>query len=152
MNKRKGFTLIELLVIIVIIGTLAGTGIYYFRGLFVRQRLEETMNNVRAFYQRTTRYATTTGENYRIELDRSNEFIRCLRDTTAVSTEDSVGLVPGLDLDFAGGDATITFTIKVSGIVEDNNNIRDFSIYDSDSKDSILFYISPLGEMEARIK
>ena len=111
MKSKKGFTLIELLVVIVVIGVLSGIGIYYFRGLFVRQHLEETRNDVIAFYQRTNRYATTDGEDYKIEVDRQNEFIRCMIDQASATTKDSLGIRSDLDLEHTVG-GTITFTVN----------------------------------------
>jgi prepilin-type N-terminal cleavage/methylation domain-containing protein len=151
MERKKGFTLIELMVVIVVIGVLAGIGIYYFRGLFVRQRLEETKNDVIAFYQRTNRYATTDGADYKIEVDRQNEFIRCMIAQAAATTRDSLGIRSGLDLEHTGG-GTITFTVSADGTVDDDDDIREFTIEDNDINKTIKFYISPLGIMEAEVQ
>ena len=151
MIRNKGFTLIELLVVIVVIGVLSGVGIYYFRGLFVRQRLEETKNEVIAFYQRTNKYATTDGEDYKIEVDRQNEFLRCMKASAATVTKDSLGLRQGLDLEHSGG-ATITFTVNADGTVDDDDNERDFTVTDAEIGKTIEFYISPLGIMEVEVK
>ncbi|MCK4321372.1 prepilin-type N-terminal cleavage/methylation domain-containing protein [candidate division WOR-3 bacterium] len=151
MIRNKGFTLIELLVVIVVIGVLSGVGIYYFRGLFVRQRLEESKNEVIAFYQRTNRYATTDGEDYKIEVDKQNEFLRCMKASAATVTKDSLGLRQGLDLEHNGG-ATITFTVNADGTVDDDDNERDFTVTDAEIGKTIEFYISPLGIMEVEVK
>lgn len=151
MIRRKGFTLIELMVVIVVIGVLAGIGIYYFRGLFVRQRLEESRNEVIAFYQRTNRYATTDGADYKLEVDKQNEFLRCMIAQAVATTKDSLGLRQGLDLEHTGG-ATITFNVNPDGTVDDDDNIRKFTITDSEIGKLIEFYISPLGVIESEVK
>lgn len=151
MRDKKGFTLIELMVVIVVIGVLSGIGIYYFRGLFVRQRLEEARNDVIAFYQRTNRYATTDGADYKIEVDRQNEFIRCMIAQPTATTRDSLGIRSDLDLEHTGG-GTITFTVNSDGTVEDDDNIREFTITDIDLSKTIKFYISPIGVMEAEVQ
>ena len=151
MKDRYGFTLIELLVTIVIIGILAGIGIFYFRGLFMRSSLEATKNNVSAFYQRTSRYASSEGVNYIIEVNKSNDFMRCMKDATVTSTKDSLSFQSHLDLDFTAGGGTITFTINSDGTV-DESDTRYFTIGDSETGKTAEFYISPLGVMEAQIK
>ncbi len=150
MKKIKGFTLIELLVVVTIIGILAGIGIYYFRGLFERQRLEEAKNEVVAFYQRTNRYATTDGEDYKLEIDENNNFLRCMKASAATTTKDLLGLRPELDLQHGGG--VITFTVNSNGTVDDDSGIRAFNVTDSELGKTIKFYISPLGIMEVEVK
>ena len=151
MKKNKGFTIIELLVVIVIIGVLTGMGIYSFPKLFKKTLLKKTMNNVRAFYERTNRYATSAGVPYKLEINQDYEFLRCMEDASITSTRDSLDLGSGLDLGYSGS-GPMTFTITPDGLAEDDDNIRRFFIYDKETGDSVLLYISPLGVMEARIK
>ncbi len=114
-------------------------------------KVEEAMNEVIAFYQRTNRFATTEGADYKLELDKGNEFLRYMLDSPTASTEDSLGLRSGLDLDFTGG-ATITFTVNSNGSVDDDDNIREFSITDSELGKTVYFYISPLGVIESEVR
>jgi len=145
--KNKGFTIVELIVVIVVMGLLSLLAIPAFRGLFTGSRLEEARNGVVAFYQRVNRYATTEGVNYVLEVNPAKDSLRCMKEGLA-DVKDGVGLRSGLDL--VGG--TITFTVEPDGFVRDNSGTRNFSIYDNDTKDSLVFYISPLGIMEVERK
>ena len=118
-----------------------------FRGLFTGSRLEEARNGVMAFYQRVNRYSAAEGVNYVLEVNSTKDSLRCMKQGLAV-VKDGFGLRSGLDI--AG--ATITFTVEPDGFVRDNSGTRNFSIYDSDTKDSLVFYISPLGVMEVEKK
>jgi len=140
--KTKGFTVIELIVIIIIIGILMVLAIPAFRGTFMRARLEGARNDVFAFYQRVNRYATTEGVNYTLEVNGTNESLRCMREGVTTKVRDSVVLRSELDLQ----GATITFTVQSDGFVR--AAVREFKIYDNDTQDSLTFYISPLGVME----
>jgi prepilin-type N-terminal cleavage/methylation domain-containing protein len=145
--KKKGFTIIELIVVIVIAGILSLLAIPAFRGLFVKSRLEETRNDVIAFYQMVNRYATSEGVNYILEVDAGVDSLRCMKEGLA-TVRDRIGLRSGLDLT----GATITFTVQSDGFVRDNDGVRNFSIYDSDTRNTLAFYISPLGVMEVNKK
>lgn len=145
--KSRGFTIVELIVVIVIMGILSLLAIPSFRSLFVGSRLEEARNGVIAFYQRVNRYATTEGVNYVLEVNPGLDSLRCMKEGLA-SVRDGIGLRSGLDLT----GVTITFTVEPDGFVRDNSGTRNFRIYDSDTKDSLVFYISPLGVMEVERK
>ncbi len=144
--KNKGFTIIELIVVVVIMGILSLFAVPSFRGLFQKGRLEEARNEVFAFYQRVNRYATTGGVNYILEVDVGNNRLNCMKEGLPADVKDLLELRSGLQLT----GATITFTVQPDGFVRDNDDIRSFSIYDSDTKRSLTFYISPLGVMEAK--
>lgn len=145
--KNKGFTVIELIVVIIIIGLLTMFSIPAFRGLFAKSRLEESRNNIVAFYQAVHRYATASGVDYILEVDKSNATFRCMKDLPATEVRDSLRLGTGLSVNHAGA-VSITFTFEPDGFVEDDDNIRRFAVYDTDTRDSLTFYISPLGVME----
>jgi prepilin-type N-terminal cleavage/methylation domain-containing protein len=142
--KNKGFTIIELIVVIVIVGILSLFAIPAFRSLFGKSRLEEARNDVIAFYQAVNRYATAEGVNYVLEVNAGNNSLRCMKEGLPAKVRDSVALCSRLDLT----GATITFTVQSDGFVRDNDDIRSFRIYDSDTKKELVFYISPLGVME----
>jgi len=108
----------------------------------MRARLEGARNDVFAFYQRVNRYATTEGVNYTLEVNGTNESLRCMREGVTTKVRDSVVLRSELDLQ----GATITFTVQSDGFVR--AAVREFKIYDNDTQDSLTFYISPLGVME----
>ena len=141
--KKKGFTIVELIVVIGVISLLALLAIPAFRGLFAKSRLEEAGNYVVAFYQRVNRYAAAEGVNYILEVNVAKDSLRCMKEGLA-DVRDGLGLRSGLA--FTG--ATITFTVQSDGFVRDNDDIRNFTIHDSDTKLSLVFYISPLGVME----
>lgn len=146
--KNRGFTIIELIVVVAIVGVLIGIAIPAFRGVFEKGRLEEARNEVFGFYQRTQRYATTKGVNYVLQVDGANEVFRCMEDTASAAVKDSVKLCSSLDLQFAAGGNSITFTVEPDGFVVRNDTTRSFSIYDAGTHQTLLFYISPLGVME----
>ena len=148
--KNRGFTIIEMLVIIVIMGLLAGMAVFSYRNLFARSRLEETMNEVRAFYEGVNRKAVTEGYRYIIQIDRDDDFLQYI--SADASRRDSLVLREDLDLDFAGGANPIQLVVHVDGFVRDEDDIRDFSVIDSEAGKSISFYISPLGVLEARLQ
>ena len=146
--KNKGFNIVELIVIIVIIGVIMAIGIPAFRGVFMRGRLEESGNQVFAFYQRTQRYAATTGVNYELQVDKSAEVFRCMEEGAATTVRDSLKLRTGLDLEYSSGVSAIVFTVEPDGFVRDDDSLRAFNIDDSKTGKSLVFYISPLGVME----
>ncbi len=148
--KTKGFTLIELLVVIVIIGLLAGIAVFSYRDLFARSRLEETMNEVRAFYEGVNKKAVTEGSRYIIRIDREDDLLGYI--SADVSRNGELVLREGLDLDFDGGTNPIELIVHVDGFVRAENNVRDFSVEDDETGKLITFYISPLGVMEARLQ
>lgn len=152
MLRNKGFTIIELMVVIAVVGLLAALTIGGFRSTFEKTRLDEDKNKIRAFYQRTNRYAITDGWDYKMEIDRDGEFLRCTKDTPASTTKDSIGLRPELDLIFAGAKSPIVLTVNANGTVDDDDNIRTFRVGDSETGDTLIFYISPLGIMEVEKK
>ena len=145
--KKKGFSMVELIVVIVIMGILSLISVPSFRGLFTKGRLEESRNSVFGFYQAVQRYATTSGVDYILEVDETNRTLRCMKDLPTTVVKDSLRLSDMLSLSHAGA-GSLKFTLGADGFVEDNDNIRRFTIYDSDAKDSLVFYISPLGIME----
>ena len=146
--KNKGFTIIELMVVIVIAGILLLLAIPAFRGVFAKSRLEEAGNEIFAFYQRVNRYATSEGVNYVLEVKSDKDSLRCMKEGGVGIARDAIGLRNGLDLT----GAVITFTVQSDGFVIDDDGTRHFSIYDSDTGDSLAFYISPLGVMEVNRK
>ena len=146
--KNKGFNIVELIVVIVIMGVLTMIAIPAFRGVFMRGRLEEARNQVFAFYQRTQRYATTTGISYKLQIDRGTERLRCMEENVAAAVKDSLILDWGLDLNHLAGASNMVFTVEADGFVRDDDNIREFRIDDSNTGKSLVFYISPLGVME----
>ncbi len=148
--KHKGFTIIELIVIIVIIGILTMFSIPAFRGLYKKGRLEQTRNEVVAFYQRANRYAANDGVNYILEVDVIDDSLRCMKEGLA-TVKDRMGMGSELDISDSTG-AAITFTIQADGFVKDNSSLRVFEIYDNETKKTLEFYISPLGVMEVNKK
>jgi len=148
--KTKGFTIVELMVVIVIIGLLGGMAVFSYRGLFARSRLEETMNEVRAFYAGVNKKAVTEGYRYKIQIDKDNELLKYI--STETLKQDSLVLREGLDLDFVGAVDLIELTVFVGGFVRDENDVREFFVRDNETGKLITFYISPLGVMEARLQ
>lgn len=146
--KNRGFTVVELIVVIVIIGILFLLAIPAFRGVFARGRLEEARNEVVAFYQRVNRYAASEGVDYILQVDADHDSLRCIKEQIAGVVRDEIGLHSRLDLT----GTPITFTVQRDGFVRDNDDIREFKIYDSETEDSLVFYISPLGVMEVKRK
>ena len=118
-----------------------------FRGLFSKGRLEEARNSVMGFYQLVHRHATASGVNYLLEVDETNGAFRCMKDLPVTNVTDSLRLCSRLSVNHAGA-GSITFTFEPDGFVEDDDNIRRFTVYDTDTHDSLAFYISPLGIME----
>lgn len=151
MIRNKGFTVIEVMVVVVVIGVVTAITVGGFKITFDKSRLKQSGNEVVAFYQRTNRYATTDGWDYKIEIDRNNEFLRCMKDSPSATTKDSIGLRSELDLNFAGGKSPIVLTVNADGTVNDDDSIRQFKILDTETgRDSLLFYISPIGVMEVQ--
>ena len=148
--KNKGFNIIELLVVIVIMGVIAAISVFSYRSLFSRSRLEETVNEVRAFYEGVNRRAVTQGYSYIIQMDRENDFLEYVN--SGGTRQDSLGFREELDLDFDGGANIIRLIVYVDGFVRDEDGIRDFRILDDESGRTANFYISPLGVMEARLQ
>jgi prepilin-type N-terminal cleavage/methylation domain-containing protein len=148
--KKKGFTIMELLVVILVIGMLSGMTAFSYRKLFKKSRLEESLNEVRAFYEGVNRKAVTEGYRYILQIDRDNELLRSV--STETLKRDSLVLREGLDLDFVGGEDTVRLTVHVDGFVRDDDNVRELFLIDKDLGDTIEIYISPLGVMEASLK
>jgi len=148
--KIKGFTLIELMVVIVIIGLLGGMAVFSYRGLFARSRLEETMNEVRAFYEGVNKKAVTEGYRYIIQIDKGNDLLKYI--STDASRNGELILREGLDLDFEEAVDIIELTVFVGGFVRAEDNVREFFVRDNETGKLITFYISPLGVMEARLQ
>jgi prepilin-type N-terminal cleavage/methylation domain-containing protein len=148
--KNKGFTVIELVVVVVIIAVLSLLAIPAFRGIFVKGRLEEARNDVVAFYQVVQRRATEVGVDYVLLIDKANENFMYMKDVPN-SKVDTLSLPSRLSINHSGA-GNLTFTVQRDGFVRDDDGIRDFGIYDSDTGDSLLFYISPLGIMEVNRK
>ena len=148
--KNKGFNIIELLVVIVIMGLLASIAVFSYRSLFSRSRLEETVNEVRAFYEGVNRRAVTLGYAYIIQMDRENEFLEYVN--SGGTRQDALILREELDLDFEGGDNVIRLIVYVDGFVRDEDGVRDFRVIDVESGRTANFYISPLGVLETRLQ
>jgi prepilin-type N-terminal cleavage/methylation domain-containing protein len=148
--KKRGFTIVELLVVIMLIGFLTGMTVFSYRSVFKRSKLEEAVNEVRAFYEGVNKKAVTEGYKYTIQINRDEDFLKYI--STETSRNDSLVLREGLDLDFTGGANPIELTVYVDGFVRDNDGVRDFVVIDEETGKYIDFYISPLGVMEAQIK
>ncbi len=148
--KNKGFTVIELIVVVILMGILSSIAVFSYRSLFARTRLEETMNQVRAFYGEINRRAVNEGYKYTLQLDRENEELRYI--SSNASKTDSLVLREELDLVFLGGKNIICLDVHVDGFVKDVDDVREFSVLDAETGKSIIFYISPLGVMEARLQ
>ncbi|MEJ2306509.1 MAG: prepilin-type N-terminal cleavage/methylation domain-containing protein [candidate division WOR-3 bacterium] len=148
--KNKGFTLVELIVVIVIMGVIAGISIFSYRSLFARSRLEETMNEVRAFYEGVNRRVVTEGYKYLIQIDESDDRLEYI--SSEGSQRDSLVLREELDLEFSGGVNPIRLTVHVDGFVRDEDDVREFLVIDENTGKSISFYISPLGVLEAKLQ
>lgn len=148
--KNRGFTIVELMVVIVIIGILFTLGIPSFRRVFGQSRLEQAGNEVVAFYQRVNRFATSEGVNYLLEIDVTDDRLRCIKEGTG-AVRDIAEIGSRLDLSDSAG-VNITFTVEADGFVRDNDGIREFEIYDSTTEKTLMFYISPLGVMEVNKK
>jgi prepilin-type N-terminal cleavage/methylation domain-containing protein len=148
--KKKGFTIIELIVVIVIMGLLMLMAIPAFHTLFAKSRLEEARNDVIGFYQRVNRYAAAEGVDYIIAIDGDLGSFRCVTDTTSCYPKDTLVLCPRLSLTYEGDSASLVFMVQRDGFVKAQN--RRFSIYDSDTRKELEFYISPLGVMEVTEK
>jgi prepilin-type N-terminal cleavage/methylation domain-containing protein len=148
--KNKGFNIIELIVVISIIGLLSAVGVFSYRGLFKRSQLERTMNEIRGFYEGVNRGAVTEGYKYILQLDRENESFKYIGSNSG--KKDSLILEENLDLDFPGEDNPIRLIVHVDGFVNDVDTVRDFSVVDNETGNSISFYISPLGAMEVSIQ
>lgn len=148
--RNKGFTIIELMVVILIMGLLAGISIFSYRNLFARSRMEEAMNEVNAFYAGVNRKAVTQGYKYTIQMDRVNDLLKYI--SSDGLKQDSLVFRDGLDLDFSGGASSVQLTVYVDGFIRDEDGIRDFTLMDTVSGESVSFYISPLGVLEARLQ
>jgi prepilin-type N-terminal cleavage/methylation domain-containing protein len=148
--KIKGFTIIELIVVILVMGILTAISLFSYRSLFSKSRLEETMNEVRAFYEGINRKAVTEGYKYTLQIDRNDDYLRYI--SSDGSNRDSLILREDLDLNFLGGINPISLTVHVDGFVKDEHDVRDFSLKDEKTGDSASFYISPLGVLEVRLR
>lgn len=148
--KEKGFNIIELMVVIVIMGIIASIAVFSYRSLFERSRLEETMNQVRAFYESVNRKAVTQGYSCIIQLDREDDFLEYVN--SGGTRQDALILREELDLDFDGDEDVIRLIVYVDGFVRDEDGVRDFRVLDVQSGRTANFYISPLGVLEASLQ
>lgn len=149
--KFKGFTLVEMLIVILVMGILAGITIFTYQSAFKRSRLERAMNGVRAFYGRVNRRVVTEGYQHLIQVNKDKNVLRAVK-STDVLVYDSLTFSENLNLGFDGAKKSFILVVHVDGFVDDEDNIRDFHLVNTETGDSALFYISPLGVMEARLK